>query len=298
MEKVFERFRPQIVLHAAAYKHVPLMEVNCYEAFNTNVIGTRNVLDLATCYGSERFVLISTDKAVDPSSVMGSTKRVAEMMVEAHAAHNQRDQVKRNPNGNLIDISSNRGIATAAVRFGNVINSSGSVIPTFKKQILEGRPLTVTHPDMTRYFMSIKQAVRLVLTAGTLGNRGEIYLLDMGQPIKIVDVARKLRALYGKRDLQIKFTGLRPGEKLYESLVSQVEDVRPSQFKKVNIVRSIIKPSVNVFQWVDEVKAKIDEIDDALIGATVRNFVLEWQRPDKKMSYLRGEEHEQAVSGI
>jgi len=278
MERVFDRFRPQIVLHAAAYKHVPLMEANCYEAFNTNIVGTRNILELATRYGAERFVLISTDKAVDPSSVMGSTKRVAEMMVEAHANHS-REVVKRTQEGNLIDISNNRGIATAAVRFGNVINSSGSVIPTFKKQILEGRTLTVTHPDITRYFMSIKQAVRLVLTAGTLGNRGEIYLLDMGSPIKIVDVAKKLRALYGRRDIQIKFTGLRQGEKLYESLVSQVESVQPSPFRKVNIVRATVKPKVDVFEWVDQFLLKLDSLDDEMIGQTVRSFVLEWQKP-------------------
>lgn len=279
MERVFDRFRPQIVLHAAAYKHVPLMEANCYEAFNTNIIGTRNLIELATRYGAERFVLISTDKAVDPSSVMGSTKRVAEMMVEAHANYNQREGIKRAQEGNLIDISNNRGIATAAVRFGNVINSSGSVIPTFKKQILEGRALTVTHPDITRYFMSIKQAVRLVLTAGTLGNRGDIYLLDMGSPIKIVDVAKKLRALYGRRDLPIKFTGLRQGEKLYESLVSQVENVQPSPFRKVNIVRATVKPKVDVFEWVDQFQANLNSMDDETIGQTVRNFVLEWQRP-------------------
>lgn len=279
MERVFDRFRPQIVLHAAAYKHVPLMEANCYEAFNTNIIGTRNVLELATRYGAERFVLISTDKAVDPSSVMGSTKRVAEMMVEAHANYNQREVVKRAQEGNLIDISNNRGIATAAVRFGNVINSSGSVIPTFKKQILEGRALTVTHPEITRYFMSIKQAVRLVLTAGTLGNRGDIYLLDMGSPIKIVDVAKKLRALYGRRDLPIKFTGLRQGEKLYESLVSQVENVQPSPFRQVNIVRATVKPKVDVFEWVEQFQARLNGMDDETIGQTVRNFVLEWQKP-------------------
>jgi FlaA1/EpsC-like NDP-sugar epimerase len=279
MERVFDRFRPQIVLHAAAYKHVPLMEANCYEAFATNILGTRNILELATRYGAERFVLISTDKAVDPSSVMGSTKRVAEMMVEAHASYNQREVVKRAQEGNLIDISNNRGIATAAVRFGNVINSSGSVIPTFKKQILEGRAITVTHPDITRYFMSIKQAVRLVLTAGTLGNRGDIYLLDMGSPIKIVDVAKKLRALYGRRDLPIKFTGLRQGEKLYESLVSQVEDVQPSPFRKVNIVRATVKPKVDVFEWVDQLRENVDSMDDEIIGQTVRNFVLEWQKP-------------------
>lgn len=279
MERVFDRFRPQIVLHAAAYKHVPLMEANCYEAFNTNIIGTRNILELATRYGAERFVLISTDKAVDPSSVMGSTKRVAEMMVEAHANYNQREVIRRTHEGNLIDISNNRGIATAAVRFGNVINSSGSVIPTFKKQILEGRALTVTHPDITRYFMSIKQAVRLVLTAGTLGNRGDIYLLDMGSPIKIVDVAKKLRALYGRRDLPIKFTGLRQGEKLYESLVSQVENVQPSPFRKVNIVRASVKPKVDVFEWVDQLREKLDTMDDETIGQTVRSFVLEWQKP-------------------
>jgi FlaA1/EpsC-like NDP-sugar epimerase len=285
MERVFREFSPEIVLHAAAYKHVPLMEANCFEAFYTNVIGTRTVLELSGQFGAERFVLISTDKAVDPSSVMGSSKRVAEMMVEAYggvgsaAASNS----WKEKDANVIKLNAGGSLSTAAVRFGNVINSSGSVIPTFRKQILAGRPITVTHPDMTRYFMSIKQAVRLVLTAGTLGRRGEIYLLDMGEPIKIVDVARKLRALYGRRDVPIKFTGLREGEKLYESLVSKIEVVAPSQFKKINVVSAKLAHEVDIFSWVSEFEERVDSLSDAEIGERIRSFVLDLQKSDKSV---------------
>lgn len=282
MERVFRELPPEIVLHAAAYKHVPLMEANCFEAFYTNVIGTRTVLELAGHFGAERFVLISTDKAVDPSSVMGSSKRVAEMMVEAYGGiAGDASSTRRDKNANVFKLNSKGSLSTAAVRFGNVINSSGSVIPTFRKQILAGRPITVTHPDITRYFMSIKQAVRLVLTAGTLGERGEIYLLDMGEPIKIVDVARKLRALYGRRDVPIKFTGLREGEKLYESLVSKIEEVGASQFRKINVVRAKLAHEVDIFEWIDEFEEQVDAMSDVEIGERIRSFILDLQKSDK-----------------
>jgi FlaA1/EpsC-like NDP-sugar epimerase len=276
LKKVFASFKPEIVLHAAAYKHVPLMEVNCYEAVCTNILGTRNLLELSSEFEVERFVLISTDKAVDPSSVMGSTKRVAEMMVERYGT----DQHLLNKAKELAEESITRiekklrPLQTAAVRFGNVINSSGSVIPTFKRQILAGQPLTITHPDMTRYFMSIKQAVRLVLTAGTLGKQGEIYLLDMGQPIRIVDVAKKLRALYGRRDVPIRITGLREGEKLAEQLVSSSEKVEKSRFRKVNVVKAIKVPAEDVFSWVKSFEKELDTLEEREIGKRVRNFVL------------------------
>ena len=227
---VFTKHSPEFVFHAAAYKHVPLMEVNPYEAFKNNVIGTKNVLDACHQFGVKRFVLISTDKAVDPSSVMGCSKRIAELLLQEYATHN--------PNG----------VSLAAVRFGNVINSAGSVVPLFKDQILSGGPITVTHPEMERYFMSIREAVRLVLTAGTLGEHGEIYVLDMGEPVKIVDVAQKMLALYGRKDISIVFTGVRAGEKLSERLSDDSEASRPSRFKKVNKVTSKVQ-GISVAAW-------------------------------------------------
>jgi FlaA1/EpsC-like NDP-sugar epimerase len=240
---VFEEHKPQIVFHAAAYKHVPLMEENPYEAFHNNVVGTRNVIRAADVTGAERFVLISTDKAVDPSSLMGCSKRIAEMLVQCYSA-----------NGN----GAPRKMNTAMVRFGNVINSAGSVVPTFKEQILSGGPITVTHPDMERYFMSIREAVRLVLMAGMLGGGGEIYVLDMGRPIKVVDVARKMRALYGRRDIPIEFCGIRPGEKLKETLVADGERKRKTRFEKVDRLDARMEPGEDVFRWVAETAGKLD----------------------------------------
>jgi FlaA1/EpsC-like NDP-sugar epimerase len=266
LERTFATYHPEIIFHAAAYKHVPLLESNCYEAFVNNVIGTRNLLSCARRWGAERFVLISSDKAVDPSSVMGATKRIKELMV-GDVNNHFRSEDRFAPH-----------LHTAVVRFGNVINSSGSVIPLFKQQILAGQPLTVTHPEMDRYFMSIREAVHLVLTAGTLGEDGEIFLLDMGKPLKIVDVAKKLRALYGRRDLPIIFTGLREGEKLSEVLYSSGETRTPTTFGKVFSVHSIYCTPQNVYDWVDEIARKVHEMTDAEIGARIHEFVLTAQR--------------------
>ncbi len=198
LDKTFEKYKPDIVIHAAAYKHVPLVEENISEAILNNVIGTKNTIDMSIKYGVQKFVLISTDKAVRPTNVMGATKRICELYVQ---------NVERN-NTEIV-----------AVRFGNVLGSSGSVIPKFKAQIESGGPITVTHPDITRYFMLIPEACELVLQAASLGRDGEIFILDMGEPIKIVDLAKKMIELSGKKDIQIKFTGLRAGEKLYEELL-------------------------------------------------------------------------------
>ena len=194
----FKHYSPDIVIHAAAYKHVPLVESNVYEGILNNVIGTKNVIDLSIEYSVDKFVMVSTDKAVRPTNVMGTTKRICELYAQ-------------NSNGQGTDI--------VAVRFGNVLGSSGSVIPKFKKQIQEGKNITVTHPDITRYFMLIPEACELVLQAGAIGTGGEIFILDMGEPIKIVDLAQKMINLSGKREVQIEFCGLRPGEKLYEELL-------------------------------------------------------------------------------
>lgn len=198
LEETFKMYQPDIVIHAAAYKHVPLVEANIYEGIFNNVVGTKNVIDISIKYGVSKFVMISTDKAVRPTNVMGTTKRICELYAQ-------------NSNGKGTDI--------VAVRFGNVLGSSGSVIPKFRSQIQDGQNITVTHPDITRYFMLIPEACELVLQAGAIGTGGEIFILDMGEPIKIVDLAKKMIELSGKDDVNIEFSGLRPGEKLYEELL-------------------------------------------------------------------------------
>lgn len=198
LKKTFKKYKPQIVIHAAAYKHVPLVENNINEAIENNVLGTKNCIDLSIENQVEKFILISTDKAVRPTNVMGTTKRICELYAQ-------------NSNGQGTDI--------VAVRFGNVLGSSGSVIPKFKSQIENGNNLTVTDPNITRYFMLISEACELVLQAGAIGRGGEIFILDMGKPIKIVDLAKKMIELSGRKDIDIEFTGLRPGEKLYEELL-------------------------------------------------------------------------------
>lgn len=209
IEKIFKNYRPNIVFHAAAYKHVPMIENNPAQAIFTNIVGTKNIADLAEQYNAERFVMISTDKAVNPSSIMGASKRIAEMYIQSKNINNQK--LNRN---NTIYITT---------RFGNVLGSNGSVVPLFTKQIQKGGPVTITHPDIIRYFMTISEACQLVLEAGAMGNGGEIFIFDMGKPVKIVDLAKKMIRLAGfkpNEDIEIKIVGLRPGEKLYEELLN------------------------------------------------------------------------------
>jgi len=217
MEYVFKTFRPGVVFHAAAHKHVPLMEYDADEAIKNNVIGTYNIAVLAHRYGAKRFILISSDKAVRPTNVMGATKRVAEMIIFCIAKQSR--------------------TLFAAVRFGNVLGSRGSVIPLFKRQIAEGGPITLTHPDVTRYFMTIPEAVSLVIKAGSMEEQGKLYILDMGEPVKIADLARRLIQLSGfdpdKGDISIVYTGLRPGEKLTEELLTEGENVKRTEIGKV-----------------------------------------------------------------
>ncbi|MDB9491796.1 nucleoside-diphosphate sugar epimerase/dehydratase [Dolichospermum circinale CS-534/05] len=232
LEHAFERFKPDVIFHAAAHKHVPLMELNPAEAITNNVMGTRNLLQVALQYNVEHFVMISTDKAVNPTNVMGASKRVAEMLV--------------------LQAAKESGKSYVAVRFGNVLGSRGSVVPTFQKQILAGGPITVTHPDICRYFMTIPEAVQLVLQASILGRSGEVLMLNMGEPVKIVDLAKALIHLSGyevNKDIDIVFTGLRPGEKLFEELFIEGEEYENTEHEKLLVVKNasrIIPNSLNI----------------------------------------------------
>lgn len=239
LERVIDRHRPEAVFHAAAYKHVPLMESHPYQAFRTNVIGTRNMAEMADRYGAERFVLISTDKAVEPVNVMGMTKRLAEELIKQYA-------------------ESSKGTRFISVRFGNVLGSSGSVVPLFKEQILRGGPVTVTHPEMTRFLMTIPEAVHLVLQAAVIGKAGEVLVLDMGAPVKILDLAKRMISLYGYRpgvDIKVVFTGLRPGEKLDEKLFNTNEVIMRTAHPRVKVARSMAR-SCNVTGIIDRISGK------------------------------------------
>ena len=227
MEKVFEAYKPEIVFHAAAYKHVPLMESNPCEAINANVMGSRNVADMAVKYGVEKMVMVSTDKAVNPTNVMGCSKRLAEIYVQTLS--------KAIING---EVEGKTKFITT--RFGNVLGSNGSVIPRFREQIINGGPVTVTHKDIIRFFMTIPEACRLVLEAATMGEGYEIFVFDMGKPVKIADLARNMISLAGfepDKDIKIVYTGLRPGEKLYEELLNSKENTIPTGHKKISVAK-------------------------------------------------------------
>jgi FlaA1/EpsC-like NDP-sugar epimerase len=260
MKRMMEHFRPNVVYHAAAYKHVPLMEDNPSEAVLTNVLGTRNMVDLSVLMGVEKFVLISTDKAVNPTSVMGATKRVGEIYAQAK---NQEGKTK-----------------FITTRFGNVLGSNGSVIPIFKKQIEEGGPLTVTHPDVTRFFMTIPEAVQLVLEAGAMGQGGEIFAFDMGKSVRIMDLAEnmiKLSGLEVGRDIEIKVTGMRPGEKLFEEVLADEENTLPTHHPKIlrAKVREYDLPSV--LPQIDQLIALFESQNNQAIVAKIKELVPEYK---------------------
>lgn len=232
IQQLFEVYEPKVVYHAAAYKHVPMMEKHPSMAVMNNVLGTRILAETAVAYEVEKFVMVSTDKAVNPTNVMGASKRIAEIFTQSYDKHLQDVYRKGGP---VYGALPTRFITT---RFGNVLGSNGSVIPRFKKQLENGGPLTVTHPDITRYFMTIPEACRLVLEAGAMGNGGEIFVFDMGQPVKVLDLAKKMIRMSGRqlgRDVKIIFTGLRPGEKLYEELLNNAENTLPTYHEKIMI---------------------------------------------------------------
>lgn len=233
LEKTFAKYMPQIVIHAAAYKHVPLVEENISEAIRNNVLGTKNTIDCAISYGAEKFVLISTDKAVRPTNVMGATKRICELYAQ-NVVSLENTVFEENSENAVVLGHAKKKTEIVAVRFGNVLGSSGSVIPKFKTQIENGGPITVTHPDITRYFMLIPEACELVLQAASIGRGGEIFILDMGEPIKIVDLAKKMVELSGKEDIRIEFSGLRSGEKLYEELLIDESEAQ-TQYQSIMV---------------------------------------------------------------
>nr|WP_173852984.1 nucleoside-diphosphate sugar epimerase/dehydratase [Flavobacterium sp. 28A] len=229
MEKVFSLYKPQVVFHAAAYKHVPLMEENPSQAILTNIGGTKNLADLACLHKVKKFVMISTDKAVNPSNVMGASKRISEKYVQSLSLKTKR-------------VEGEKPTKFITTRFGNVLGSNGSVVPLFTKQIAQGGPITITHPDIIRYFMTIPEACQLVLEAGAMGKGGEIYIFDMGKPVKIIDLAKKMIKLAGylpDKDIKIQIVGLRPGEKLYEELLNDTSKTIPTHHEKIMIAEEI-----------------------------------------------------------
>jgi len=272
MESIFAEYQPEYVFHAAAYKHVPMMEDNVSESIQNNVLGTKILADLAVKYKVSRFVMISTDKAVNPSNVMGCSKRICEIYVQALARKIQKD-----------GSAPTQFITT---RFGNVLGSNGSVIPLFRKQIAAGGPVTVTHPEIIRYFMTIPEACQLVLEAGSMGKSGEIYIFDMGKPVKIVDLAQRMIRLSGRTDVKIEFTGLRHGEKLYEELLATRENTKPTSHDKIMIasVREYDYEDVN-----DDIEQLINssyDFDSMRTVARMKDLVPEFKSLNSKYSVL------------
>ena len=272
MESIFAEYQPEYVFHAAAYKHVPMMEDNVSESIQNNVLGTKILADLAVKYKVGRFVMISTDKAVNPSNVMGCSKRICEIYVQALARKIQKE-----------GSAPTQFITT---RFGNVLGSNGSVIPLFRKQIAAGGPVTVTHPEIIRYFMTIPEACQLVLEAGSMGKSGEIYIFDMGQPVKIVDLAKRMIQLSGRSDVKIVFTGLRHGEKLYEELLATKENTKPTSHDKIMIAEVREYDYQDISDDIDALIASSYEYDTMKIVAKMKDLVPEFKSLNSKYSVL------------
>ncbi|MBE8727774.1 polysaccharide biosynthesis protein [Flavobacterium hungaricum] len=276
LEKVFKTYNPHVVFHAAAYKHVPLMEENPSQAIQTNIKGTKNLADLACKYHVKKFVMVSTDKAVNPSNVMGASKRIAEKYVQSLFLKNQKENIEG-------------GTKFITTRFGNVLGSNGSVVPLFTKQIAEGGPVTITHQDIIRYFMTIPEACQLVLEAGAMGNGGEIYIFDMGKPVKIIDLAKKMIKLAGfipDKEIKIKIVGLRPGEKLYEELLNDTSKTLPTYHNKIMIAQEIQDEYENLHTDVDELIGIADFYDNDDIVTKMKKIVPEFKSMNSTFEVL------------
>ena len=260
ISRIFSKYKPQKVFHAAAYKHVPLMEKSPYEAIRINILGTKNLADLSLENNIERFVMVSTDKAVNPTNVMGATKRIAELYISCISKKSKKTKF-------------------TITRFGNVLGSNGSVIPLFKKQIENGGPLTVTHKDITRYFMTIPEACSLVLEAGTMGNGGEIYIFDMGKSVKIFEIAKRMIYLSGLKypeDIDIKITGLRPGEKLYEELLANGENTTKTYHEKIMIAKTQELDEISIKSKIDDLSCDFNQLDNKELVLFMKNIVPEY----------------------
>ena len=273
MEEIFAEYRPEYVFHAAAYKHVPMMEDNPGESVRNNVNGTRVIADLAVKYGTKKFVMVSTDKAVNPTNVMGCSKRICEIYVQSLDKAIKDGKIK----------GCTQFVTT---RFGNVLGSNGSVIPLFKEQIKRGGPITVTHPDIIRFFMLIPEACKLVLEAGTMGNGGEIYVFDMGKPVKIVDLAKRMISLSGAKEVQIKFTGLREGEKLYEEVLNEEETTKPTHHPKIKIADVREYDYAEVCKEIEALVASSVKEDDMHIVKRMKHIVPEFKSQHSKYEAL------------
>ena len=267
MERIFSEHKPEYVFHAAAYKHVPMMEDNPAMAVQNNIFGTRVIADLAVKYGTKKFVMISTDKAVNPTNVMGCSKRICEIYCQSLDAHQDTTQF-------------------ITTRFGNVLGSNGSVIPIFKDQIRKGGPVTVTHPDIIRFFMLIPEACRLVLEAGTMGKGGEIFVFDMGEPVKIVDLAKRMIKLSGAKDIEIKFSGLREGEKLYEELLAAKENTKLTQHPKIMVAQVREYPYDLALKNEIELHELSKGFDDMVIVKKMKEIVPEYKSQQSKYQEL------------
>jgi FlaA1/EpsC-like NDP-sugar epimerase len=281
MKALFETFKPHYVYHAAAYKHVPMMEHNPAEAIRTNVMGTKIIADMSVRHGVRKFVMISTDKAVNPTNVMGASKRVAEIYVQSLYNSFVNNETKYT-NGLSHLNGNNANVATKFIttRFGNVLGSNGSVIPRFKAQIQKGGPVTVTHPEITRYFMTIPEACRLVLEAGSMGEGGEIYIFDMGKSVKIAELAKKMIRLSGlipNQDVAIEFTGLRPGEKLYEELLNDLENTIPTHHEKIMVAKTREYHFETINKHIEELIQLSCEYKDRQVVIKMKEIVPEFK---------------------